>query len=149
MSDRRSNNRRLAPAFIASLLAMAALAWVTAKRRPFTACDVTVGDSWEFPHIRGHVYFATVDECHAAAKDAARNLPRAAIVEEDPDDKRFSLDVGLTEEGQALGRIEVRTLPLGAQHARVVVRRHSAGQPSESEVVAQIQAAMDARLIGG
>ncbi len=129
-----------------------AAAWIYANRRLFLVSDVTTGQSFDYPELRAHVYFADLTAAFRAAEESISSLPRWRLVHADNVENNLFAEVE-SQIGGLLSDVTVTLSTLGARHVRVVIRSKSrVGQGDLGENARNIgllQGAMDDLLVGG
>jgi uncharacterized protein (DUF1499 family) len=137
---------------IAALTSMFGIAWIIRNRRLFLVNDVTTGQSLDYPDLRAHVYFASMETVADAAEKAIQSLSRWRLVFHDHD-KNILLAEVEAPIGGFLSDVTVTLSRLGPRHIRTVMRSCSAvgrGDLGENaRYIRQAQETMDMLLIGG
>jgi hypothetical protein len=105
-------------------------------------------DDWiEYPKVRAHVYFATMEEYFNSMHSAVSSFPDAGIA------IRPDGSYGLSFSDGQCGKIDLKVhcQRLGARHIRVVVEPDNYGPAGVKtiEAITAFQHAMDALLSGG
>jgi len=137
---------------VAALTLFVAGTWVYINRRLFLVNDVTTGESFEYPDLRAHVYFASVEDAVLAAEKAIASLNRWRLIFHDIPNNVMVAEVEAPI-GGFLSEVTVTLSQLGSSHVRAIIRSSSKvgrGDLGENaRYIRQIQDAMDQQLIGG
>lgn len=141
--------------WIVSIVATATLLgvyWVYKNRRLFLVNDVTTGESFDYPDLRAHVYFASADLVAKAAVQAISTLSKWRLIFHDQAKNILVAEVEAPF-GGFLSEVTITLSPLGPRHIRTVIRSSSKlgrGDLGENaRNIRQAQDAMDLLLIGG
>jgi uncharacterized protein (DUF1499 family) len=137
---------------IAAASVLVGAAWVYWNRRLFLVNDVTTGESFDYPDLRAHVYFASIDNVAKAAEQAIASLSKWRLVFNDIDKKVLVAEVEAPI-GGFLSEVTITLSHLGPRHIRTVIRSSSKvgkGDLGENDrYIRQAQDAMDLILVGG
>lgn len=129
-----------------------ALVWIYRNRRGLTVNDVTTGESFAYPDLRAHVYFAEAEAAFEAAVSAIKGLSGWRLVHAEPESGTLFAEAE-ARFGGFLSDVIVTVSPLGERHSRVVIRsvsRLGRGDLGENaRHIRALQSAMDERLVGG
>jgi uncharacterized protein (DUF1499 family) len=129
-------------------------AWMFRNRRLFTVTDVTTGETPEYPELRAHVYFATPDEAATAVRAIMDELPSWRFVGSFDENRKVVAEVE-SSFGTFLSDVTVTLHSMGDRHLRAVIQSTSRPNCGKGDLgenakfIAQLQTAMDARLVGG
>jgi uncharacterized protein (DUF1499 family) len=138
--------------FIAAVAAGYGAVWTYQNRRLFIVNDVTTGSCFEYPDLRAHVYFGSIETVESAAEKAVASLSKWRLIFADHDKNIVFAEVE-TPLGGFLSEVAITLSNLGPRHVRVVIRSSSkvgCGDLGENaRNIRQLQAAMDALLVGG
>lgn len=114
--------------------------------------DVTTGESFAYPELRAHVYFAGVPAVFEAAQTAIQDLKGWRLVVANPEISTLHAEAE-ARFGGFLSDVTVTVAALGERHARAVIRSRSRlgrGDLGENaRHIRALQTAMDERLVGG
>jgi len=126
--------------------------WVYRNRRLFLVNDVTTGESFDYPDLRAHVYFGSIEAVAEAAEHAISSLTKWRLVFNDQIKNVLVAEVEAPF-GGFLSEVTITLSALGPRHARAIIRSSSKvgrGDLGENaRNIRQAQEAMDQLLTGG
>ena len=141
-------------AFTGVIAAVAGTAALVRNRRLFFVTGVTTGESPDYPDLRAHIYFGSMEGVASAAAEAIGALKSWRLIGTYDSGKKI---VGEAESafGSFLSDIVVTLQPLGSRHIRAIIQSKSRPGSGRGDLgenarfIRELQSAMDGRLVGG
>jgi uncharacterized protein (DUF1499 family) len=136
----------------ATMLSIFGALWVYRNRKLFLVNDVTTGESFEYPDLRAHVYFGSIETVADATERAITIISKWRLVFRDNDQHVLQAEVEAPV-GGFISEVTITLSNLGPRHVRAVIRstskmgRGDLGENARN--IRQAQKSMDMLLIGG